>query len=187
MPEKVLKGWYAERDDWLRRHALAGPNWRAKLANAEPELQDEFHRRFSSRWENHLDSCHGDCVLRRPELAAIVGKSLQHFNGDRYVLTDFVVMPNHVHLLAAFATEEAMLEQCESWKHFTATQINRTLGTKGRFWQQDGFDHLVRSDYQFDALQRYIAENPQRANLNVGEHLHYSIRGLYELWPSRSA
>jgi len=79
--------------------------------------------------------------------------------------TDFVVMPNHVHLLAAFPDEGSMLAQCESWKHYTATKINRFLGRSSRFWQQDGFDHLVRSVEQFEYLRAYIADNPRRAHL----------------------
>jgi type I restriction enzyme R subunit len=102
-------------------------------------------RTLSDRWNESLDSCHGECVLRRPELALEVGRSLWHFDSDRYELTDFVVMPNHVHLLAAFMTDEAMLAQCEAWKRYTATRINRRLNRQGRFWQQDAFDHLVRS------------------------------------------
>ena len=54
-------------------------------------------------------------------------------------------MPTHVHLLAAFATAEAMTHQSDSWLHYTASQINRAIGEKGKFWQQEPFDHLVRS------------------------------------------
>jgi putative transposase len=89
-------------------------------------------------------------------------------------LLDFVVMPNHVHLLAAFPDEAAMLEQCESWKHFTAARINRTLGQKGRFLQPDAFDHLVRSERQLAFLRRYIADNPKKAGLRVGQYVHYA-------------
>jgi type I restriction enzyme R subunit len=113
-------------------------------------------------------------VLRRPELAGLVAKSLRHFDGERYLMLDFVVMPNHVHLLAAFPDEAAMLAQCESWKHYTATGINRALGQKGRFWQADAFDHLVRSERQFAYLRHYIADNPKKAGLRAGEYLHYS-------------
>lgn len=59
-------------------------------------------------------------------------------------MTDFVVTPNHAHLLAPFLDEDGMLDQCESWKHFTARKINRTSGSSGHFWQQDGFDYLIR-------------------------------------------
>ena len=137
-----------------------------------------------------------------PEFSLIVMQSLQHFDGDRYLLTDAVVMPNHVHLLAAFRSEELMLEQCTSWKHFTATAIHRRQRELARvpsaerrdygspvapptgdapsnyepkvFWQVEQFDHLVRSQEQFDYLRRYIAENPARANLAEGMYRHYS-------------
>ena len=113
-------------------------------------------------------------MLRRPELGKIVAGSLQKFDGDRYDLTDFVVMPNHVHVLAAFPDEESMMAQCESWKHYMASKINKALGERGRFWQQDGFDHLVRSPEQFDYLRRYIADNPKKAKLRLGEFIHCS-------------
>jgi type I restriction enzyme R subunit len=83
-------------------------------------------------------------------------------------------MPNHVHLLVAFLDEESMLRQCDSWKHFTATEINRALGQRGHFWQQDGFDHLVRSADQFEYLRKYIADNPRRARLPANEFCHWS-------------
>jgi type I restriction enzyme R subunit len=107
-------------------------------------------------------------------LATIVADSLKHFDNIRYILTDFVVMSNHVHLLAAFDDPEQMLAQCESWRHYTAVKINRRLGRHGRFWQQDGFDHLVRSMEQFEWLRRYVAQNPATARLTPGEYLHDS-------------
>lgn len=67
-----------------------------------------------------------------------------------------------------------MLTQVESWKHYMAFHLNKLLGGKGRFWQQDGFDHLVRSWKQFEYLRKYIAENPQKAGLPIGSCLHYS-------------
>jgi putative transposase len=83
-------------------------------------------------------------------------------------------MPNHVHILVVFPDPESLLAQCESWKHYTATQINRRLKRRGRFWQQDAFDHLVRSEEQFAYLRDYIAKNPANAKLKVGEYIHYS-------------
>jgi type I restriction enzyme R subunit len=150
------------------------PNWREKLAELDQRIASAFQEAFWNRWQDALDACHGACVLRMVELAQIVTKSLRHFDDDRYLMLDFVVMPNHVHLLASFPDEKAMLAQCESWKHNLATQINRRLKQNGRFWQQDGFDHLVRNDEQFAYLRRYIAENPKKARLRVGEFEHYS-------------
>ena len=90
---------------------------------------------------------------------------------------DFIVMPTHVHLLAAFATAEAMTEQCDSWLHYTAFQINRAIGEKGKFWQQEPFDHLVRSLEQYEYLRQYIADNPRKAGLKPGEYLYRRYDG----------
>jgi type I restriction enzyme R subunit len=102
-------------------------------------------------------------------LARIVAESLLFFDGTRYRMGDFVVMPNHVHLLASFATEETMKTQCASWLHYTAVRINRALGQQGKFWQQEPFDHLVRSPTQYDYLRDYIARNPVKAGLKSNE------------------
>ncbi len=83
-------------------------------------------------------------------------------------------MPNHVHLIAAFNDPQQLLKQCESWKHYTATQINRRLHRHGRFWQQDEFDHLIRTVEQFEYLRQYIAANPVKARLREGEFVHMS-------------
>jgi type I restriction enzyme R subunit len=176
IPAPVLAQWRADRCRWLRRHGIDPnqPHWQTQLAALGIALQREFQRELSERWHNALDAGHGACVLRKPEFAKIAADSLMHFDGDRYVLTDFVIMPNHVHLLAAFPDEAAMLAQCESWKHYTAVKINRFLGRKGRFWEQDGFDHLVRTQEQYEWLRRYVAENPVKARLQVGQFIHYS-------------
>lgn len=192
IPKRVLEVWLAERDAWLKRHGIdpasvgcslreqqasrgaRGLHWQKQLQALGPMLVEEFQLRVSDRWNDQLDECHGRCVLRRADLARVVADSLLHFDGDRYELTDFVVMPNHVHLLVAFPDEESMLRQCESWKHYTATKINRALLRQGRFWQQESFDHLVRSPDQYTYLRRYIAENSRRARLADGDFVHWS-------------
>lgn len=176
MPEVVLHEWVHERNAWLLRHKIdpTRPGWEKRVHELPPDLVHEFTLLLSERWNAHLDDCHGECVLRKPVLSKIVADSLRHFDGQRYDLTDFVVMPNHVHLLVAFPTQEALLAQCESWKHFTAANINREFGRRGRFWQQDGFDHLVRSQKQFEYFRQYIADNPRRAHLTPGEYVHES-------------
>jgi type I restriction enzyme R subunit len=178
MPAAVIRDWQAERDVWLRRHGIdpAVPGWETLVQNWPIQRVREFQRFVSDRWSAHLDCLHGKCVLRRANCSRIVGESLRHFDEDRYSLCDYVVMPNHVHLLAAFADDEATLAQCESWKHFMAREINGVLGKKGRFWAQDAFDHLVRSPDEFERLRRYIAGNPQSAGLELGEYAHYSKR-----------
>ena len=63
-----------------------------------------------------------------------------------------------------------MKGQCDSWLHYTAFQINKRSGQKGKFWQQEPFDHLVRSIRQYEYLRRYISENPAKARLEPGDY-----------------
>ena len=189
MPKQVLDQWFEERNRWLLAHGIdpGASNGRDQLIRLHRQESKESLDRLWNRWHDALDAGHGACVLRRPEIARIVADSLLHFDQQRYVMLDFVIMPNHAHLLASFPDENAMLEQCESWKHFTATQINRKLGRKGRFWQQDAFDHLMRTEEQFQYLRRYIADNPIKAGLRPGEFLHYSKPISIAPTPSRGA
>jgi len=104
----------------------------------------------------------GPSALRRPEIARMVAAAI--LEGDtgfqRYRLHTYVVMPNHVHMLATPSVPS------RSWlgplKGFTAHEANRILGTVGsRFWQDESDDHLVR-DGEFERIRRYIEWNPVR-------------------------
>ncbi len=112
--------------------------------------------------------------MRDHKIAEIVRDSLLHFDEDRYFFTDLVVMPNHLHYLAGFPDEELFLKQNTDWKTYIARAVNEKLGRKGDFWQPDQFDHLVRSESQFEYFRKYIRDNPQVAGLPQGEFLWFS-------------
>ncbi len=176
MPKSILEVWRAERNRWLLAHEIDSTfkGWKAEVQELPVNKRAEYHDRFTTRWHDELDAGHGASVLQRPELAAMVKDSLLHFDGDRYEMLGFVIMPNHVHLLACFPDKPMMLKQCELWKRFTATKINRSLGTTGRFWQQDAFDHLVRHEGQYRRLLQYFEDNPVKARLREDEYILWS-------------
>jgi REP element-mobilizing transposase RayT len=108
----------------------------------------------------------GPLFLRRPEIATLVVEALHegHRGFGRYELHSFVVMPNHVHILVTphvFANK---------WlgplKGFTAHQANLLLRRMGKpFWQDESYDHVVRSGEEFKRIHAYIETNPVRAGL----------------------
>lgn len=174
IPPEVIRRWESLKQAWLQRRGFAG-HWSDVVPTLAEKLRVAFHREFNRTREVFLDTCHGSCVLRRRELSQIVFDSLLHFDGDRYRMGHFVIMPNHVHLLAAFATEDGMSKQCDSWLHYTAWQINKVLESKGKLWSQEPFDHLVRSVEQYEYLRRYIAENTRKAKLQPGEYRYREL------------
>jgi type I restriction enzyme R subunit len=105
IPREVLKRWDREKQEWLRlRGKDTGAHWASVLPTLSARERADFQKTFNRCREVFLDTCHGRCLLRWPELAQIVADSLLHFDGQRYRMGDFVVMPNHVHVLAVFPT-----------------------------------------------------------------------------------
>ena len=49
--------------------------------------------------DDFLDAGSGNCWLLQPEIARIVEDALLHFDGERYRLIAWTIMPNHVHVL----------------------------------------------------------------------------------------
>lgn len=179
IPREALLRWEHEKNVWLdnleNRLGITsgrGHHWKDRLLNLHDQDREEFLKHFNRKREMELDCCHGACWLRTPEYAKIVADSLLHFDSTRYRMGDFVIMPNHFHALVVFGKPEEMEKQFDSWLHWTATQINRKTGIRGHFWQQEPFDHLVRSVEQYQYLRRYIADNPQKARLRDGEYYY---------------
>jgi len=172
VPQSLLRSWHERRELWLRERGIdpRADGWKIAL-RAMAYAEREYHRTFTRAFMEYLDRGEGTCPLAEPALAQIVAASLRSGDSIKYHLGDFVVMPNHVHLLACLIGETDLESQCESWKRFMATKINRTLGRTGKFWQAESFDHLVRSPEQFAYLQNYIAENPRKAGLQPGMYL----------------
>jgi type I restriction enzyme R subunit len=176
VPRALIRSWHARRDAWLRRHGFdpSRSSWKLELRQ-RPDAEREYHQNFTREFMEYLDRGYGACILRRADLARLIAENLQHFDGERYRLGDFVVMPNHVHLLVCLLGATEIERQCKSWKRYSAGEINRAIGGRGRFWQEESFDHLVRSPEQFAHFQRYIAENPVKASLSDGEFLHWQL------------
>jgi leucyl-tRNA synthetase len=164
LPKEKIEQWQTERNAWL--------NTNPKPWNEETEK--DYHQRFSDRLDEWLDAGSGACVLNRPEIREIVSQALRHFDGERYHLHAFVVMPNHVHVLFSPAEGHQMADILHSWKSFTSKQIGKIIGEGGKFWQPEYYDRLIRSERHFCKVLKYIGENPEKAHLTDVEYTLWS-------------
>jgi REP element-mobilizing transposase RayT len=126
------------------------------------EIEDEREQRI--KIEEYLDAGRGECLLRRPEIAALVEENFLHFDGVRYHLLAWIVMPNHVHVLAEI-TDMPMSVVVKNWKSYTAKAANRLLERNGTLWQEDYFDRYMRDEEHLRKAVRYIENNPVKAGL----------------------
>lgn len=146
--------------DSFPRRLLA--TWADELARLPQQAIEAEQRR---RMEAHLDTGMGAAWLRDARIAQIVQDSLLYFDGRRYHLYAWVVMPTHVHVLMAPLHPHSLSNIVAAWKSYTATQANQALGRQGAFWHRDYFDRYIRDERHFAAAVNYIAANPVRAGL----------------------
>ena len=135
--------------------------WRAELAVATGAREAMLRQRV----EKYLDRGVGEGLLGDPRAASIVVESLKHFDGQRYRLLAWVVMPNHVHVLVELLPGQRLGRLVQTWKSFTAKAINQALGREGPVWFREYHDRWVRDDAHRAAAVEYIHQNPVKAGL----------------------
>lgn len=161
--------------------ALEGELSRLVLMKSEADVQ----RRI--RIEKWLDAGMGCCALRNPAMAATMEETLLKFDGERYRLLAWCIMPNHVHVLVE--PRAALGKIVQSWKSYTgrwALERGAELGLgepreegrkaelglgvprggrKKAFWMREYWDRYIRDGGHFRRVVEYIHRNPVEAGL----------------------
>jgi REP element-mobilizing transposase RayT len=141
-------------------------NWMEGLPATDPR-EVEIRERLG-KFE---DSGHGACWLRDDRIAALVQNALQHFDGERYRLIAWCIMPNHVHVLletvpvSTDGSPTSLSSIVHSWKSYTAHEANRILRRSGDFWFREYYDRFIRDEKHFRSCKDYIEQNPVKAGL----------------------
>jgi valyl-tRNA synthetase len=168
LPESKVTELRQERELWL-----ANPP-----QNLTEEDHKAFHLLFSKKIEDCLDAGMGSCLLKEDAASKIVENALRHFDGERYELRAWSVMPNHVHVVFTPKASHELKEILHSWKSFTAHELNKLTGKIGQVWLNETYDHIIRNDEELWQTIDYVESNAARAglknirqsnNLNVGQ------------------
>ncbi len=139
-----------------------------RLADSLPRVVVEsFRLRDDAVQEidRELDAGLGACSLRQPEIASLVQDALLHFDGERYRLLAWCIMPNHVHVVIDVLLGYSLSDIVRSWKSFTARRANAQLGRSGAFWHADYFDRYMRDEDHLARTVEYVEQNPVKAGL----------------------
>jgi len=144
IPAKVIERWQHELKD---------------LADEDAQLVMRL------RIDKYLDQGYGQCFLRDFRVAGLVQDSLMKFDGVRYNLFSWTIMPNHSHSLLTRFEEWELETILQKHKSYSAHEANKILGRKGRFWMEEYFDRYIRNREHFENTVRYIENNPVKAGL----------------------
>lgn len=115
--------------------------------------------------EKYLDNGYGQCFLGKRAVAEVIRDTLKKFDGEKYKLHAWVVMPNHIHALMRALKGHKLEKIMHSIKSYSASEANKLLGRKGHFWMRETFDRYIRDSDHFERAFRYIENNPVKAKL----------------------
>jgi putative transposase len=111
------------------------------------------------------DAGYGACCLGDARIAQIVEWSLLRFDGERYRLLAWCIMPNHSHSILEIWEGWPLDAVLHSLKSYSAHKANEMLSRSGKFWFREYHDRYVRDAAHFAAAGEYVENNPVKAKL----------------------
>jgi putative transposase len=156
---------------WIPENSIIFITWR--LAGSTPPASPKIltaentGRIAFAEQDKILDRTReGPFWLRDPRIAKIIENALHYGENPRglYTLYAWVIMPNHVHVV--FEPKAALPHVMQWLKGRTSRLANRILGRKGTpFWQDESYDHWIRSGKELQEVVAYVENNPVNAGL----------------------
>jgi putative transposase len=126
----------------------------------------------SKTWE-------GRALFRAEPWARLFFKTLLTYQGKAYLLHEFVLMPDHFHLLI---TPEISLERAVQFiKGGFSYRAKKELGSSLEIWQRGFSDHRIRDAGDYDKHQQYIRLNPVKKHL-CESPAAYPYSSAYPSW-----
>jgi putative transposase len=120
----------------------------------------------------------GDLLMRDGRAQAMLQSIEVYEQLGKWWVYVMVVMPDHVHLIAAFGRDPGLRAVVASWKGYHAKHLAVA-------WQRNFFEHRLRDDVAFSEKMHYVRMNPVRRGLvhDARDWPHIFIRGK---WPDGS-
>jgi putative transposase len=144
------------------------------MANRTLEGKYDYHRKLPHYQKAgravFVTFCKGTRIAFASEARDAVLQHCLHDHGKRYELHAAVVMPDHVHLLLTPLRDEkgwpySLPTILKLLKGTSARSVNKLEGSNGPVWQEESFDHVLRSQESFEKKLEYLRQNPVRRGL----------------------
>jgi len=129
----------------------------------------------SSTWERRP-------LFRTQTFADLFVEVLGQYRGSSYLLHEFVLMPDHYHLL--ITPDEALERAAQKIKGGFSFRVKKELGSNAEIWQRGFSDHRIRDWEDYRRHREYIYSNPARAGLLV-DYRYCSRNGGWDGVPQR--
>jgi len=116
-------------------------------------------------------------ILSSRDIAAILVQEWRTaHNRHGWAIGRYVIMPDHVHFFCrAELAAKPLRIFMQKWKQWTSKRVAREVAAigiddpdlkqSGTLWQDEFFDHVLRSSESYSQKWKYVKDNPVRAGL----------------------
>jgi REP-associated tyrosine transposase len=125
-------------------------------------------------------------ILQSDRMAGLLVDVLYSYRAQKkYLLHEFVVMPNHLHLLIRPLPDTTLEKAMQFIKGSFSFRAKKELNFKSDIWQPSFHDRRVRDWQEYEGRKKYIHQNPVVAGLVSSPELWpwSSANGKYEIDP----
>lgn len=138
---------------------LSDNSWRRHLPHFQLSVGYYFIT-FSTYHRQSLLPSQKDCVFT----------AIRFLDRKKYELFAVVVLNDHVHMIinSMDALPKIMHSIKSWWDRRLACLINKISDRKGKVWQDENYDRVIRDEGEYLEKLSYIANNPMKANLSRG-------------------
>ena len=152
--------------DSLPKEVIEEIKLKLDIKKEDSSYNSNHYQRLRQKIAKYEDAGYGQCFLRDERIAAVMQDTLKHFDGERYQLICWCIMPNHVHVLIEVNEGWSLSRIMHGWRSYTANEANRILGRTGKFWMEEYYDRYIRNDNHLQKTINYILNNPANAGLD---------------------
>jgi len=108
----------------------------------------------------------GRSLFQTDRMAALFIEVLRSYmRAGKMTVHDFVIMPNHIHILMTVPGEMSIEKAMQLIKGGFSFRANKELGFRGEVWQRGYSDVRILDDKSFQQHREYIENNPVKAGL----------------------
>src|SRR5271165_676806 len=119
-------------------------------------------------------------IFRSEPMAQLFIDTLQRYRTqNKFLLHEFVLMPDHFHLLITPAHEVSLEKAIQLIKGGFSFRVKKELGSNLEVWEKGYTEHRVKDSEDFRHHVEYIRDNSVRARLadNVAAYPYGSASG----------
>ena len=171
--------------------SLPKSQWRI-ISEQVAKVPEERRRTYMGHlMEEWLKTGSGCGILTAPDVYPIILDDWFQHNKTAYEILEWVIMPNHVHLLIKQYSGYALKDIINNWKSYTSHKIKETASYRRAIannpefvdsvWFPNYFDRMIRGSNHNRKTRQYILDNP------IGLTWRHKTVEKSEDWPLSSA